>query len=51
MPFSMSRMVFVGQSAWSITSIAANGPPAMQLLKKKQQRMNNNQGMGNGEEG
>ena len=47
MPFLiMSRIVFVRQRALIIASKAANGPPAMQLLKNKQI---NNQSMGSGE--
>ena len=48
MPFSMSRIVFIGQNALIIANKAANEPPAMQLLKKQQ---TNNQGMGSGEVG
>ena len=37
MTFSiMSRIMFVGQSALIIAREAANGPPAMQLLKNIQ---------------
>ena len=36
MPFSMSRIVFVGHNALNIASKAASGPPAIQLLKNKQ---------------
>ena len=49
MPFSMSRIMFLGQNALIIASKTVNGPPAMQLLKKQQQT--NNQGMGSGEVG